>query len=331
MAVFNTNQNRQFYLVKRYADGTTVPAVGSANSVAGDLGVKVIADGLGKQLYFPYQGVDGAQRSDLIQLANLGYAKAIKADEMAIPMKKVEVTLDSNVNGGAPVSGQEYILRIEFINWCGAGDDTKYFKDIAVHATSAMSASDFYKALVKAANMSFSREVNANAESNPYLEFSVDNTTTATKFIIEEKPQPWTLGIESQERVYFNVFPTTVYIGGEDVIWGIVADATPTTVLDNGKQIADLEWFCMGERGDQYRMMGYPNYIATQYLVDPSQKYNVLELHYAFTDEGVSSYRSEKDITIAVPEGAAGSEYDVINDIIGAINTATGLSIATLA
>lgn len=324
--VISTNQNRQMYVAKAYK------AAIAENDSAGTIGgVKVVNDGLKKQMFFQYMGVDGVQRSDMIQLDNLNYAKAINASDMAIPMKKLEITLDSAVNGGALVSGQEYILRIEFINWCGAGDDTKYFKDIAVHATSAMSASDFYKALVKAANTSFSREVNATPQSNPYLEFSVDNTTTATKFIIEEKPQPWTLGIESQERVYFNVFPTTVYTGGEDVIWGVVADAVPTTVLDNGKQIADLEWFCMGERGDQYRMMGYPNYIATQYLVDPSQKYNVLELHYAFTDEGVSSYRSEKDITIAVPEGAAGSEYDVINDIIGAINTATGLSIATLA
>ena len=287
-------------------------------------GVKVINDGLKKQLYFQYRGVDGLQRSDMIQLDNLNYAKPVAAADMAIPMRKVEITLDSAVAGGVPVSGQEYILRIEFHNWCGAGEDTKYFKDIAVHATSTMTASDFYKALLKAANMSFSREVNAIAESNPYLAFSVDDPTTATKFIIEEKPQPWSLGVEAQERVEFNVQPTTVYVGGEDVIWGIATEATPTTTLGNGKKIADLEWFCMGERGDQYRMMGYPNYIPTVYLVDPSLNYNVLELHYGFTDEGVSSYRSEKDITIVA------SDVTVLNGIIGAINTATGLSIPTL-
>lgn len=324
------NQVRQFYLAKRYADGTTVPAVGSNNSVAGDLGVKFIADGFGKCLYFPYQGVDGPTKSDFIQLANLNYAKAIKADDMATPMKKVEITLDANVNGGAPISGQVYILRFEISNWCGAGEDTKYFKDVAVQGIPNMTASNFYKELLAAANKSFSREVNATATSNPYFNFSVDNTTTATKFIIEEKPQPWTLGVEQQERVIFNVQPTTVYTGGVDVIWGVVTEVAPTTKIDNGKQIADIEWVCMGQRGDQYRMMGYPNYIPTQYLVDPSKKYSVLELHYAFTDEGVSSYRSEKDITIAVPDGAAGSEYDVINDIISAINTATGLNIATL-
>jgi hypothetical protein len=152
----------------------------------------------------------------------------------------------------------------------------------------------------------------------------VDDAAAATKFIIEEKPQPWSLGIEQQERVNFNVNPTTVYTGGDDVIWGVVTEVAATTTLGNGKQIADLEWFCMGERGDQYRMMGYPNYIPTTYLVDPSKTYNVLELHYAFTDEGVSSYRSEKDITIAAEDTA------VLNGLIGAINAASGLNIPTL-
>ncbi len=84
----------------------------------------------------------------------------------------------------------------------------------------------------------------------------------------------------------------------------------------------------MGERGDQYRNMGWPNVINTEYLItDPSAQYNVLEFHFAYTDEGVNSYRSEKDITIVVPVGASGSEYTVINNIIGAINTAVGSTI----
>jgi hypothetical protein len=80
----------------------------------------------------------------------------------------------------------------------------------------------------------------------------------------------------------------------------------------------------MGERGDQYRNMGWPNVIATTYLVDPSKEYNVLELHYAFTDTGVNSYRSEKDITIVAEDKAQ------LNALIGAINSEAGLSIDTL-
>lgn len=313
------NQNRQMYVAKAYK--ATVAETDAVGTIGG---VKVIDGMIGKELYFQYVGVDGLVKSDRIQLANFNYAKGVAAADLKIPMKKVEVTLDPNVNGGAPVASQDYILRIEFKNWCGAGDDVKYFKHGAVHATATMTAADFYKALKKSLDSNFSREVNASKDSNPYLAFTLDDDDNPTKLIIEEKPQPWTLGVESQERVYFTVEPTTIWTMGDDVIWGEAKTVASTTKLGNGKQIADLEWFCMGERGDQYRMMGYPNYIPTTYLVDPSKDYNVLELHYAFTDEGVSYYRSEKDITIASDDKA------VINSLIGAINTEAGLSIATI-
>lgn len=84
----------------------------------------------------------------------------------------------------------------------------------------------------------------------------------------------------------------------------------------------------MGERGDQYRSVGWPNVIPTKYLVDSDQQYHVLELHFAFTDSGVNSYRTEKEITIVSPATTAGK--NALNSFIGALNDATGLSIATL-
>jgi hypothetical protein len=84
----------------------------------------------------------------------------------------------------------------------------------------------------------------------------------------------------------------------------------------------------MGERGDQYRGKGWPNVIPTKYLVDPTQQYHVLELHFAFTDSGVNSYRTEKEITVVAPATADGKT--ALNNFIGAINTATGLEIDTL-
>ena len=325
MAVFNTYQNRQLYVATAYK------ATVAETDTAGTLGAfKQIDNGVEKEMYFKYKGADTVLRSDLIQLKNLNYVKAVKASDMATKMKKVELTLDSTINSGAPVSGQDYILRIAFRQFYGAGDATQYFKDAAVHATANMSASNFYKAMVDALNKAFSREVGATINSNPYLTFSVDNTTTATKIIIEEKPQPWSLGTQAQERVYFDVVPTTIYTGGDDVIWGTATEVASTTTVPNGKKIADLEWFCAGERGDQYRQINWPNDIPTQYLVDATKEYSLIELHYAFTDTGVNSYRSEKDITIAVPNGTGDAKYTTINSIIGALETATGLTIADL-
>jgi hypothetical protein len=191
-----------------------------------------------------------------------------------------------------------------------------------------MTATQFYAAMVDSLNYAFSREPDANKTSNPYLKFTSD----ANGLYIEEKPQEWGLGTKKARRIMFDVFCSTIFTGGEDLIWGEITDQTPakanvvvgTNGIGNGQQIADLEWFCMGERGDQYRNVGWPHVIKTTYLVDPTKQYNVLELHYAFTDTGVNSYRTEKEITIVAEDA------DVLNDIIDAINTASGLNIPNL-
>jgi hypothetical protein len=339
MSVTSLNQNRHLYVAKTYAANV------DETSAVGTIGkVKKTAD---NELYFVYRGADTVLKSDRIQLKNLDYVKAVDAKDMVTPLKSVEVTLDTAVNGGAPISGQDYVLRIAFRQFYGMSDEDQYFKDVAVHATAAMESNPdlFMQAMVNELNSAFSRELGATKTSNPYLTFTVESAQAAddttnpptaaspAKLVITEKPQEWTLGIQSQERVYFEVYPTTVYSGGDDVIWGVVTDVTPakadavvgTNAIGNGTKIADLEYFLMGERGDQYRMQGWPNYIPTTYLADATKQYHVLEIHHAFTDTGVNSYRSEKDITIVSDNKA------VINSLIGAINSAAGLNIATLA
>lgn len=318
---FNTNQVHQFYAADAYSATVTEE---SAKATIG--AVKVIDNGIEKELYFLYKGASTLLKSDLIQVKNMNYMKLIEAADMVIPMKTVKVVLDSNVNGGAVKAGQDYILRIAFRQFFGMSDQDQYFKDVAVHATSAMesSAQTFYTALKNALDLAFSREVGATKTANPYLTFAA----SANGLTITEKPQDWVRGTLAQERVYFDVYPTTVFVGGEDVIWGVVTDETPakedatvgTNAVGNGKQIADLEYFCMGERGDQYRMNGWPNYIPTEYLVDPEGQYNVLEIHYGFTDTGVNSYRTEKDITIV------SKTKSVLENIKSAIEEALGIS-----
>lgn len=338
---FSTNQNRHIFVAKTYGDV-------KADSATGTITVKSFTNGLDKEFYLLYKGADTVLKSPTIQVKNLNYAKATKKEDLVIPFKSQVVALDKNVNGGAPVSGQDYIMRIVLRQWIGMSDKDQYIKDVVVHATSGMTAADFYKALVTQLNLCFSKEVGASTDANPYLKFetvtsavSVYNPETkATESVSEgikitEKAQGWTLGLEQQLPVLFDAVPTTVYIKDDnaDVIWGKVYDATAKkadvvvgeTGRGNGHDIADLEYFAMGERGDQYRMIGWPNIVPTRYLVDPDEQYNVLDLHFAFTDEGVTSYRSEKEVTIVATDSA------VIDDIVAAINKAAGTSIATLA
>lgn len=318
MSVFSTNQVRHLYVATKSVAADAV----LANK--GEFKVKTCGD-IEKEVYFEVLGPDTVLKSDRIPVKNISYVKAIKASAMATPMKKVKVVLDSTVNSGSPIAGQDYILRINLRQFYGMSDQDQYFKDAAVHAGKGMTATAFYQAMAKALNLSFSREVGANATSNPYLKF----TASATGLEIEELPQSWHLGTEAQERVYFDVVPTTVYDGVDDLIWGTVTTEASTTLVGNGKKMADLEYFLLGERGDQYRKIGWPNDIETVGMVDPSKEYDVIEIHYTFTDTGVNSYNTEKDLTIAVPS-EGGETFVEINKIITAFNTATGLTVGTL-
>ncbi len=336
MATFSTNQVRQLYVAKELKSSRVLAA-----DAAGSIAVK--SDTAKNHLYFEYKGADNLMRSDLIDIKNILYAKATDADDMAHELKAVTVTLDSEVNAGAPVAGQDYILRIVFKQYVGMSDEDQYFKYGMVHTYAGMTASDFYKKLALSLAKNFSREVvplvkfvltNSNSEAVPVDATTKESslTETYTALVIDEVEQPWRLGIMEQTPVYFEVQPVPVTVNGDERIWGKVEETDPAGTIANGKKIADLEYFCMGERGDMYRGIGYPNNIPTTYLVDPTIKYNVIDIHYAYVGSNESVQKSEKTITLVVPKVGAKNNVSnaLANSIIAAINTATGLTITEL-
>lgn len=335
MATFSTNQVRQLYVAKALNTSRV-----SATDTAGSIAVK--SDTAKNHLYFEYKGADNLMRSDLIDIKNILYAKATDADDMAHELRAVTVTLDSKVNA-APVAGQDYILRIAFKQYVGMSDEDQYFKYGMVHAYAGMTASDFYKKLALSLAKNFSREIvplvkfiltDSEDKAVPVDATTKESSLTGTykALVIDEVEQPWRLGIMEQTPVYFEVQPVPVTVNGDERIWGKVEETDPAGTIANGKKIADLEYFCMGERGDMYRGVGYPNNIPTTYLVDPTVKYNVIDIHYAYIGSNESVQKSEKTITLVVPKVGANNQISnkLANDIIKAINTATNLSIATL-
>lgn len=316
--VFSTNQARQLYVAT---------AVG--NSSIGSIDVKY--DNQKTHLYFEYVGQGGPTRSDLIDIKNIMYAKATNASKMARKLKAVTVTLDGDL-----VGGQDYILKIAFRQFAGISDEYTYSKFGMVHATKNMSASDFYKELALSLVKNFSRDssnlvkfslvIDAETDPVPVNAGTKEATLTGiyTGLLIEEVEQDWVLGTKAQVPVYFDVIPGTIIDEGEEVTWGKVEDAESAASVNNGKNIADLEYFCMGERADQYRGIGWPNVVPTKYMVDPSKAYHTLDIHYAYVDSNESVQKSEKDITIVCDDPA------VLTNIINKVKTATGLTIASL-
>lgn len=326
MATFSVNQVRQLYVATAFKTSHVL-----ASDAAGSIAVK--NDTAKSHLYFEYKGANNLMRSDLIDTKNILYAKATDATAMAHDLKSVTIALDSNVNGGAPVVGQDYILRIAFKQYVGMSDEDQYFKYGMVHAYAGMDASEFYKVLAVSLAKNFSREVvplikieiktaSATTEVTPTTKVA-DLTGTYTGVVITEVEQPWRLGVMAQTPVYFTVQSVPVTVNGDERYWATLTESTSGSI-GNGKTIADLEYFCMGERGDMYRQVGWPHNIPTTYLVDPAKAYCVFDIHYAYVGSNESVQKSEKTITIVC------ADKEELNKVIAAFNTATGLSIATL-
>ena len=349
MATFSTNQVRQLYVATALKN---LPIL--ASDAAGSIAIK--NDTAKNHLYFEYKGADNLMRSDLIDIKNILYAKATGANDMVHKLKSVTVALDSNVNNGAPVAGQDYILRIAFRQYVGMSDEDQYYKYGMVHAYTGMTASDFYKKLALSLAKNFSREVvplikievhsktaegKGGFDSNGYMVVTPttkDNgksdatnpyhvtgaiVTDIDNIRITEVEQPWRLGVMAQTPVYFTVQSVPVTVNGDERHWATLTKGTSGSI-GNGKKIADLEYFCMGERGDIYRGVGFPHNIPTTYLVDPTKTYYTFDIHYAYVGNNESVQKSEKDITIVC------SDKEEFNNIVTAFSTATGLTIATI-
>ena len=297
---------------------------------AGDILVKATPD---KQaIYFQHKGVADISRSDLIEVKNIISANATAAKDMEKKLRNATVTLDASVNGGKPIAGQDYVLRLVFSGYIGISpEDSQYWKYGVVHATNGMSASDFYKkmAISIAKNMSreavqFIKVFLGNTEVTPRTKEN-KLTGTFTGVTIKEVAPDWIRGTKQEKIVRLTVEPTTVNDGTGDVVWGTVKYSDGDT-LKNGKEIADMEYFFAGEKGDQYRLINWPDYVPTEYLVDPTQEYDVIDIHYSYVGSNESVQKSEKDIKLIVPAGKA----DGISKAINALITASGIQINTL-
>jgi hypothetical protein len=326
--MFTINQVRHLYVAKTLSKDTAAIESASAGAILPK------ADNGKTTLWFQYMSPAGLVSSDKIDIKNILYAKATASEKMAHELVSKKLTLDADVDA-APVAGQEYIVRLAFRNYIGLGDEDNAIKFGSVLATSGMNASTLYKKLALSFVKNIAKEptplVNvylATAEANVAVTAATKEsalTGTYTGIVFEEAVQAWSLGKMPQTFIPFEVQTAAIEVEGIEVIWGKVEKVTSANKVENGKNIADLEYFLHGFRGDEYRGMGYPNNIETTYLVDPSKKYDTLDIHYAYVGSNESVQKSEKDITIVCENDGS---HTAMKALISAINTATGLTIA---
>ena len=328
MFIGSDNQFRNLYVMKAYKDSE------SALAAVGDLTLKV--DTAKSNVYLVYKDTEDTITSDLISIKNLLYAKSTKAADMARKLNSQSVTLNED-----PISGQDYVLNVEVRNFVALGDDSTHIKFGAVHAVKGMTKSDFYKAMAVNLAKNLSREPSpilnvlltkndsaASGEKDSEVAVllngkmqnlaALKSTETYTDIIIDEVEQPWRRGVAQVEPVNFNTTCGTILMDGDDVIWGTVEKEEGDPV-NNGKQIADMEWFYHGTRGDIYREATYPDNFDFKPLVDETKAYHTLDIHFAYVGPGVEVAKSERTITVVCADATQ------MNSLITAIKTATGV------
>lgn len=267
MTNFSTNQVMQFYVADtiEVADVKTIPGRG-----------KIVT----------FNDYNEPKKSDIIE--NVLWAKVTTSDALATPLKMIPVKFAA---GHTPIKGETYIVRVSFPEIPGAGIESWTTKSTAVQVKNEDASAVIKK---------FEAEL---AELLPaYIEV-VDNAGTLE---IAAKPEAlaYKRGFRPMVIPEFNVAVNKVTDDGELVDWaelkdGLLATSTKGT-LNGTYKLADMEYFALGERGDEYRQMGWPDVVyEPEYKVEIGKPYNVLVLHYGYKGANDQSHLSEKDLIIA--------------------------------
>lgn len=310
-----------------------------ANAINGTIFANPSADGC--DLILKYKDVKGQQkRSDIIPVENILWVKAQSAEAEREFVKTWTVTLDSNVNSGNIIVGENYLLNFSIAGYYDPSDVNEYIKTVAIHGFAGMTAATFYKKLAISIAKNFSREPDkpikvfiGSDEITP--ETKEADISTATSVVIKEAEPYWKRGSFTFARYKIKVGSGTVNVSGDEVQWASIAQAeSQTEFFGNGKKTAELEDYSMSMSSDFF-IKGKTWALSPEVMVDPEKEYNYLQIHYCHIGSGESPQKSEKDIVVVAQNAIEDDETSIdgksiINSIVNVINTATGKSYGTL-
>ena len=253
-------------------------------------------------IYFVSYNVDGEpQRSDIIKKCNVDW---VKISTPAAPKAKTyTISVNSEIldgDGNVP-AGYEFVLKLIFTQFVGMSEADKLDKFARTYTTTATDPEDFLDSL----RDSLVKNISKESKIWPLVSVGdVDDSGDSPVFTITEVAQEWVKGKLSGEVLHFTLHQDPVSIDGVDAEWASISEEIDTATdgfgntLTNGRRTADLEHFCMGERGDVYRGAGWPNNIETRYMVDPTSSYSYLDIQYHYKGDNEDIQHSAKTLTI---------------------------------
>lgn len=312
MANFNTYQARQFYVAKAIDDDL---------DTVGDIYLKTTANG---KAFFNYVNADGLlTATDVFDPKNIVSLRKTEAAEMDIPLMAHTITLNTNeVASLTALVGKAVNLTVtinQFMSYDMA-DSVSVVASIVGDATNTASQNAFNKAIAKA----LVNAIPTFAGEKPFKVFL--NGSEVTKETPDANYQNGALVIvEAAQKWYRNkmakeAFPLTISSDAEGLAWAADAVApsavSNNTVIPSAYQLADLEAFALGERGNIYRYGNEPNYEPPTYMIDVSKEYNVLSIEYYWQGGAENVQKSPRMIQIAAE--AADSD-DVVTTLYEAL------------
>lgn len=185
-------------------------------------------------------------------------------------------------------SAGDYILRMTFRGVHGLSDGDQYIKYGTARATTSSTPTTLAAALAD------SLKRNAKRDVEPLF----DAVASGATITITVKASEWKLGLFTGRVPQLEKNSFTFIGPDDDVEWASVVMSTIGADIPVSAKLADLEYFALGNRGDQYRNVGWPNVIHSEYKVDPNTEYECYVIHYYAISSNEAVQRSEKEIII---------------------------------
>jgi len=135
---------------------------------------------------------------------------------------------------------------------------------------------------------------------------------------VQTNRTPYKLGKFAGEPLRARLYITS---DAKDEVTSAIVEGSQLSTI-NGIEISNLEWFTLGNTGDIYRGMGYPNNFDTHYVADPGALYEVIDLAYYSERIPAPGDKQRAVITIAVndtadPLGVAAQITDPLTAALG--------------
>lgn len=246
--------------------------------------------------------------------------RAIGKPYQAPVLRKISITPTNTT------VGTEYIINLRIQEFGSLSVNDFYFKHGQYEVATGDAATDIVDGLITSLNLNFSQEPQATPTSNSYFTF-VNNSGVLE---ITEKEQEVILGKKEGRPIAFDV--TVDKVGGASIATVAVTDGGFPGV-GTGRQVALMEYFYRGNRGDAFRDQHFPYNFSkvTKSQASLTSLYGLIELQAVRKqDEEFNVVTSRKEATIAVPVTAGVGGVTAFNAIIDKIELVTGKTIAAV-